>query len=161
MESYLVQHRQLTLTLSQLFVTWCLWITLKAYISTIIYIYVFSPHQRALCLDSILLTLPTFDFIFILFPTPYLPRFCLAFRSILIAVIHGRILRDFQKPLPLKRRFPTFHYRTSSFCYHPFFFIRTLKTIGNYWKVNSYFLLPGNDHEPPSWNATCYPLGHQ
>ena len=33
----------------------------------------------------------------------------------------------FEKPLSLKRRFPAFYYRTSS-CYHPFFFIRTLKT---------------------------------
>ena len=70
------------------------------YISTIIYTYVFSPHQRASCLDSILLTLPTFDVIFILFLTPYLPRFCLVFPSILIIVIHGTVLQDFQKPSP-------------------------------------------------------------
>ena len=44
-------------------------ITRRAYISTIIYTYFFSPHQRASCLDSVLLTLPTFDVIFILFPT--------------------------------------------------------------------------------------------
>ena len=66
-----------------------------------------------------------------LFPTPYLPRFCLVFRSILITVIHGRVLRGFQKPLPLKRRFPTFQYRISPLCYHLFSFIRTLKTIEN------------------------------
>ena len=52
------------------------------------------------CLDLIFLTLLTSDVIFILFPTPYLPRFCLVFRSILITVIHERILRGFQKPLP-------------------------------------------------------------
>ena len=44
-------------------------ITRRAYISTIIYTYFLSPHQRASCLDSVLLTLPTFDVIFILFPT--------------------------------------------------------------------------------------------
>ena len=126
-----------------------------------IYTYVFSPHQRASCLDSILLTILTFDVIFILFPTPYLPHDCLVFRSILITVINGRVLRGFQKPLHLKRRFPIFQYKTSSFCYYPFLFIKTLKTIENYWKVNSYSTLPGNDHKTPTWNLTCYPLGHQ
>ena len=129
MESYLVQHRQLTSTLSELIYTKCHWITERAYISTIIYTYVFAPHQRDSCLNLVLLTLSTFHVIFVLFPTPYQPRFCLVFRSILITVIHGKVLRDCQKPLPLKRRFPTFPYRTLSFFYHPFFFIRTLKTI--------------------------------
>ena len=32
-----------------------------------------------------------------------------------------RVLRNFRKPLPLKRRFSTFHCRTSSFCYLPIF----------------------------------------
>ena len=65
----------------------------------------------------------------------------------------------FSKIPPLKRRFPTFHYRTLSFFSHPFCFIRTLKIIENYWKVN--FPFPENRQEPPSWNLTCYPLGHQ
>ena len=73
----------------------------------------------------------------------------------------GKSPTGFQKLLPLQRRFPIFHDRTSPFCYHPFFFIRTLKTTGNYWKINSYSPLQGNDHEPPRWNLTCYPLGHQ
>ena len=66
----------------------------------------------------------------------------------------------FKNPSPSSDLSVSFTYRTSSFCYHPFFFIRTLKTAENYWKVNSYSLLPGNDHEPPSWNMTCYLLGH-
>ena len=41
------------------------------------------------------------------------------------------VSRDFYKPIPLKLRFPIFHSRTFSFCCHPFFFIRTLKTIAN------------------------------
>ena len=56
----------------------------RAHISTKILIQVFSLQHRASRLDSILFTLPTFYVIFILFPTPYLPRFCLVFSSIFI-----------------------------------------------------------------------------
>ena len=57
----------------------------QAHISTIIFTHVFSPQHRASRLNSILVTLPTFYVIFILFPTPYLPGFCLVFSSIFIA----------------------------------------------------------------------------
>ena len=56
----------------------------RANISTIIFTHVFSPQYRASRLHSILFTLTTFYVIFILFPTPYLPRFCLVCSSILI-----------------------------------------------------------------------------
>ena len=61
------------------------------------------------------------DVIFILFPTSYLPGFYLVFTFHFDNRHTWGILRDFHKPLPLKRRFPTFHSRISSFCYHPFF----------------------------------------
>ena len=32
-----------------------------------------------------------------------------------------RVSLDFHRPLPLKQHFPTFHYRTSSFCCQPIF----------------------------------------
>ena len=57
----------------------------QAHISTITFTHVFSPQHRALHLDLILFTLPTFYVIFILFPTPYLPCFGLVFSSIFIA----------------------------------------------------------------------------
>ena len=61
------------------------------------------------------------DVIFILFPTSYLPGFYLVFTFHFDNRHTWGILRDFHKALPLKRRFPTFHSRISSFCYHPFF----------------------------------------
>ena len=42
---------------------------------------------------------------------------------------HRGVLRDFHKPLPLKRRFPTFHSRTSSFCFNPFFSLKPSKLL--------------------------------
>ena len=58
------------------------------------------------------------------------------------------LLRDFHKPLSLKRRFPTFHYRTSSFCCNLFFH----ENPQNYCKVNSYPPLQGNKSGQPHWN---------
>ena len=91
----------------------------------------FFNSSKGLISGFNLITLPTFDSIFILFPTRYLPRFCLVSRSILITVIHGGVLWDFQKPLLLKQGSPTFHYRSSTFCYQPFLLIRTLKILKN------------------------------
>ena len=56
----------------------------RAHISAIIFTHVFSPQHRASRLDLILFKLPTFYVIFVLFPMPCLPRFCLAFSSIFI-----------------------------------------------------------------------------
>ena len=56
----------------------------QAHISAIIFTHFFSPQHRALRLDSVLFTLPTFYVTFILLPTPYLPCICLVFSSIFI-----------------------------------------------------------------------------
>ena len=65
------------------------------------------------------------------------------FNSFHRTVIHGESYRIFTKPLTLKRRFPTFHYRTSSFCYLPIFLHQNLQ---NYLKANSHSSLTGNNH---------------
>ena len=86
-------------------------------ISRIIYTYVFSPHQRTPRLDSILLTLLSLmSFLFCFLLHTYL---VLVWFSVPFDYRHTwGVLRDFQKPLPLKQCFPTFHSRTSFFRSH-------------------------------------------
>ena len=72
------------------------------------------------------------------------------FNSFHRTVIHGRVLEDFLKPIPLKRCFPTFHHSSSSFCYRTIFL--DWKT-QNYWKVHSYYPLLENDPGPPDLNS--------
>ena len=59
-------------------------LTQRAHISRIIFTYFFSPHQRVSCLHSTFVYTSHFYVIFILFSTPYLPRFCLVLCSIFL-----------------------------------------------------------------------------
>ena len=59
--------------------------------------------------------------------------------------------------LSLKQRFPTFYYRTCSFCCLPIFFIRRLKTIEKQINILSSW---ETILDCQTWLLACYPLGH-
>lgn len=62
-------------------------------ISTIILIYIFTPYQKPSFLDSVLLTLPIFYIILVLFPTSNLHCFCLVLYSTLITSLANSQVR--------------------------------------------------------------------
>ena len=65
-------------------------------------------------------------------------------------VINGESNGIFTCPSP---SILTFHYRTSFFCYLPFFFFRTLKTI----EKQIHFIPSGETISNRIWSLTCYP----
>ena len=93
-----------------------------------------------------------FDVVFIFFPTPYLPHFCLVFCSL------PSYMGSFsQTPVP-QMTFLYISLYNLVLLLRPIFFIRTLKAIAK--KI----------HILPSWvtilgrwigTSACYPLGHQ
>ena len=67
------------------------------------------------------------------------------FKSFYRTVTYGELHQIFTSP-PLKRNFPTFHYRTSSFCCLPIFFIKKLqapsKIFNISWQAFSHVIFP-------------------
>ena len=82
-----------------------------------------------------------FDVIFIFFLTPYLPCFCLVFRSILTTVIRGDSYGIFTNPSSSKDDSLHFTLETRPSVVTHFFH----ENPQNYCKVNSYPPLPGNN----------------
>ena len=137
MESYLDQDCQLTSTLSELiyhvmFLDYPKSLRLYNNLHLPFTISTFFTSSKGIMSEFNFTYTSHFDVIFILFLTPYLSRFCLVLRSILITVLNGRVLRGFQKPCPSNNFSLHFTIEPRPSVTTHFFFIRNLKTIGNY-----------------------------